>query len=101
MWQERVGRKTARLFLEGKDPEGMSDVDPKRIVMQSKAVNEVVKPIRKSGPESQWNIIYAPTTMSVKKTYADVPDTMKALEMAAEDAKTLTELADLKLTLKN
>lgn len=96
MWQERVDRKTARLFLEGKDPEGMADVDPKRIVMQTKAVNEVVKPIRKSGPESQWNIIYAPTTMSVKKTYADVPDTMKALEMAAEDAKNINRVGGLK-----
>lgn len=95
-WQERVDRKTARLFLEGKDPEGMSDVDPKRIVMQSKAINEVVKPIRKSGPESQWNIIYAPTTMSVKKTYADVSDPMKALEMAAEDAKNINRVGGLK-----
>ena len=94
-WQERVDRKTARLFLEGKDPEGMADVDPKRIVMQSKAINEVVKPIRKSGPESQWNIIYAPTTMSVKKTYADVPDTMKALEKAADDAKNINRVGDL------
>ena len=95
-WQERVDRKTARLFLEGKDPEGMSDVDPKRIVMQSKAINEVVKPIRKSGPESQWNIIYAPTTMSVKKTYADISDPMKALEMAAEDAKNINRVGGLK-----
>lgn len=94
-WQERVDRKTARLFLEGKDPEGMADVDSKRIVMQSKAINEVVKPIRKSGPESQWNIIYAPTTMSVKKTYADVPDTMKALEKAADDAKNINRVGDL------
>ncbi len=95
IWQERVDRKTARLLLEGKDPEGMSDVDPKRIVMQSKAINEVVKPIRKSGPESQWNIIYAPTTMSVKKTYADIPDTMKALEKAAEDAKNINRVGGL------
>ncbi len=95
IWQERVDRKTARLLLEGKDPEGMSDVDPKRIVMQSKAINEVVKPIRKSGPESQWNIIYAPTTMSVKKTYADIPDTMKALEMAADDAKNINRVGGL------
>lgn len=95
IWQERVDRKTARLLLEGKDPEGMSDVDPKRIVMQSKAINEVVKPIRKSGPESQWNIIYAPTTMSVKKTYADIPDTMKALEKAADDAKNINRVGGL------
>ena len=95
IWQERVDRKTARLLLEGKDPEGMSDVDHKRIVMQSKAINEVVKPIRKSGPESQWNIIYAPTTMSVKKTYADIPDTMKALEKAAEDAKNINRVGGL------
>lgn len=96
MWQERVGRKTAALLLEGEDPEGMSDVDSKRIVMQSKAMNEVVKPIRKSGPESQWNIIYAPTTMSVKKTYADIPDTMQALEKAAEDAKDINRVGGLK-----
>ena len=94
-WRERIDRKTARLFLEGKDPEGMADVDPKRIVMQTKAVQEVVKPIRKSGPESQWNIIYAPTTMSVKKTYADIPDTMKALEKAAEDAKNINRVGGL------
>lgn len=96
MWQERVDRKTAALLLEGEDPEGMSDVDSKRIVMQSKAMNEVVKPIRKSGPESQWNIIYAPTTMSVKKTYADIPDTMQALEKAAEDAKDINRVGGLK-----
>ena len=96
MWHERVDRKTAGLFLEGEDPEGMSDVDAKRIVMQSKALNEVVKPIRKSGPESQWNIIYAPTTMSVKKTYADIPDTMQALEKAAEDAKNINRVGGLK-----
>lgn len=94
-WRERVDRKTARLFLEGKDPEGMADVDPKRIVIQTKAINEVVKPIRKSGPESQWNIIYAPTTMSVKKTYADIPDTMKALEKAADDAKNINRVGGL------
>lgn len=96
MWHERVDRKTAALFLEGDDPEGMSDIDPKRIVMQSKALNEVVKPIRKSGPESQWNIIYAPTTMSVKKTYADIPDRMEALEKAAEDAKNINRVGGLK-----
>lgn len=96
MWQERVDRKTVALLLEGEDPEGMSDVDSKRIVMQSKAMNEVVKPIRKSGPESQWNIIYAPTTMSVKKTYADIPDTMQALEKAAEDAKDINRVGGLK-----
>ncbi len=94
-WKEMVGRKTARLLLRGHDPESMADVDSKRIVMQTKAVNEVVQPIRKSGPESQWNIIYAPTTMSVKKTYADIPDTMKALEKAAEDAKNINRVGNL------
>ena len=96
MWHERVDRKTAALFLECDDPEGMADVDPKRLVMQTKAVNEVVKPIRKSGPESQWNIIYAPTTMSVKKTYSDISDPMKALEKAAEDAKSINRVGGLK-----
>jgi len=96
MWHERVDRKTAALFLEGDDPEGMADVNPKRLVMQTKAVNEVVKPIRKSGPESQWNIIYAPTTMSVKKTYSDISDPMKALEKAAEDAKSINRVGGLK-----
>ena len=94
-WKEMVERKTARLILRGHDPESMADVDPKRMVMQSKAVSEVVQPIRKSGPESQWNIIYAPTTMSVRKTYADIPDTMKALEKAAEDAKNINRVGGL------
>lgn len=95
-WTERVQRKTARLILRGQDPEGMADVDPKRIVMQSKAMNEVVQPIRKANPESQWNIIYAPTTMSVKNTYKDIPNVMEALDKAAEDAKSINRVGGLK-----
>lgn len=94
-WHERVDRKTASLILEGSDPEAMSEIPSKKLIMQSKAIKDVVTPIRKNAPESQWNIIYAPTTMSVKKTYTDIPDTMKALEKAAEDAKNINRVGGL------
>ena len=94
-WQERVNRKTARLLLDGEDPEGMSDVDAKRIIMNSKAVSSVVSPIRNSGPDSQWNIYYAPTTMSVRSAYPDIKDTMKALDIAATDAKKINRTGEL------
>lgn len=94
-WKERMDRHEARLFFDGEDPEGMSDVDPKRIVMRSKAISSVVSPIRNSGPESQWNIIYAPTTMSVKSAYPDIKDSIKALETAADDAKKINRCGEL------
>ena len=96
MWQERVDRKEASLWLDGEDPEGMSDVDPKRLIMQSKAVSSVVSPIRNNGPESQWNIYYAPTTMSVRSAYPDIKDTMEALDVAATDARKITRTGNLK-----
>jgi aminopeptidase len=96
MWHELIDRKVARLFPAGDDPEGMADVNPKRIVAQQQAYQKVIKPIRKSGPESQWNIIYAPTTMSVKKSYQDITDVMEALKQAATEAIAINRSGHLK-----
>ncbi len=96
MWHERVDKKEAALFLDGEDPELMSDIDPKRMIMSSKAISSVVSPIRNSAPESQWNILYAPTTMSVRSAYPDIEDNMKALDIAAGDAKKINRSGHLK-----
>jgi aminopeptidase len=99
--QERADRKTVRLMLEGDDPAAMAGIDPKRIITEQKAVSEVLSPIRKSAPQAQWNIIYAPTTMSIQRTYADIPDKWDALKQAAVDAKSINRVGNVEANSVN
>jgi len=78
---------TAKLFLEGEDPNSLEGIDPERISKNSQTRGKAFKPIRdKYDNTYPWTILYAPTTMSAVSAYPKIKDPIKALAAAAEDA---------------
>lgn len=94
-WTERCQKNTAALIFQGEDPQALAGIDTKRIMKNSKASSSVISPIRKSYPEAQWNIYYAPTTKSVAVSYPEYTDKYEALKQAAEDAKSINRCGNL------
>ncbi|HBH18639.1 MAG TPA: hypothetical protein DDX14_06855, partial [Cyanobacteria bacterium UBA9579] len=93
-FQEYLDKNTARLFLDGDDPNELEGVDPKRISKNSAAVGKALKDIRnKMIVECPWNIYYAPTTKSAISAYPEFgTDEIKALDKAADDARKINRV---------
>lgn len=78
---------TARLILEGEDPNSLEGIDQERLDKNNKARAIAIKPIRDKFEDTYpWTILYAPTTMSSVSAYPNIKDPIKALAAAAEDA---------------
>jgi len=78
---------TARLILEGEDPNSLEGIDQERIDKNNKARAIAIKPIRDKFEDTYpWTILYAPTTMSAVSAYPNIKDPIKALAAAAKDA---------------
>lgn len=94
-WTEKCQRNTAALIFQGEDPQALAGIDPKRIMKNAKARSSVISQIRKSYPEAQWNIYYAPTTKSAAVSYPEYSDKYEALKQAATDAKDINRCGKL------
>lgn len=77
---------TAKLFLEGEDPNALEGVNSDRVSKNLKARSLTFKPIREKYEDTYpWTILYAPTTMSSVAAYPTAKDPLEALAMAADD----------------
>lgn len=77
---------TAKLFLEGDDPNSLEGINPERISKNLQARSRAFKPIRDKYEDTYpWTILYAPTTMSSTSAYPNIKDPVEALAAAADD----------------
>ncbi|MEW5821285.1 MAG: aminopeptidase [Cyanobacteriota bacterium] len=95
-FKEYIDTNTARLYLDGEDPESMKDVSSERMKLVSKGRVEMMKAIdfyRKDN-SCPWCIYYAPSTKSSIIAYPEVKkgqvatkdEEIEALRLAAKDA---------------
>lgn len=96
MDKEYYEKDTARLFLDGEDPNRLEDVDSERIVKRSLANSKARKKYRNlESAHNPWLIYYAPTTKSCKEVYSEYNDPIDALSHAYKDANKINRVGNL------
>src|SRR5574344_2168124 len=100
--KEKHLKDTARLYLEGADPNELEGVDSKRIVKRSQAFSKARREYsNKMLNNNPWLIYYAPTTKSAAPTYPEYKDdSIKALSYAFKDANKINRVGKLNEQVK-
>ncbi len=94
--KEHYEKDTARLFLEGDDPNRLDGIDSKRIVKRSLAFSEArAKYANLQSAHNPWLVYYAPTTVSCKDVYPEHKDPIEALSHAYRDANKINRVGNL------
>lgn len=94
--KEHYEKDTARLFLEGEDPNRLDGIDSKKIVKRSKTFRTArAKFANLQMAHNPWLVYYAPTTVSCKEVYPEHKDPIEALSHAYRDANKINRVGNL------
>lgn len=95
-YKEFISKRTARLVLEGDDPDELKGVNPDRITLKNSKYSEALKFFHEDR-STPWLIYYIPTTKSALSAYPEAGNNpLIALNMAADDAKKINRVGDTK-----
>jgi aminopeptidase len=102
-YQEILDKNSARLLLEGGDPNRYAGISQKRITPYSVAVGKAIMTINdRLRFECPWNVYYAPAAALAATSYPECNgDELKALDMAADDARKINRVGKFKEHTQN